>query len=849
MHPPKSIFASMQIPICRDLYRCFPRELPTREDLFRSFRQGFDRDPARAARAVEDDLLHRVVRAAVICEFRMTALEADRVEEAAGRADAAADTAVGIHIAHAAGEAIVRLQLLDRKHHVVPTEGAEGARVARQGQAVAGVQTAVDAPGRLVPFLDLRGGVFLFDGETLRIDRRESVPVRLALGKAHAQLFEDRPLRLAAFLRRAEHGHWIAHLREEIRAAQLRPAGTDDRHGQRIIFVLALETHLARDQLVYVPLFQLGQALHRPADLHGAVHRAPHADLLAAAVAGAGADGGEGIVLPQQLQRVELSALFDQLQHALDGSMRRAGAFAGRRPGGVAVDLVAVAVVLPPVLFAPAPCLGGELLVFIDDRTILRVQLAAEPHRARGADLLALAAGDALVPVHDRAVGGGRAVLVVEQLRAAQGEAVAHRAVADGEDVLPAVSVGDLMHEAVFLGALQQRDHLVVARPLGLAGLHQVVGVIAHLDAALVRQLAAALAAQDHARPADAIADRQLIAVLFEPVGKLLDRQRLALLRDRSLDRDRVEAQPRAARGHHMGDQLQRLLGHLIEELRDLRVLFQKRLVEHQILRAAHDEDRHHILPVPVRVMAVVLHEADVRELVQQGLDLRFLPAGLFGKLRRGGRLAPPHFQHQLRLLVGKQHVEHFVFPTALVHADKAHFGVHAVGQHPRQFYDDRSHVFPLLLPLRVFLIAPSGDIPDQLQRQVSVVRQADRALACVKIGEPVRKGLDSLVAGIEADVLLRRREMDDIPPLPVGGHGPADLLLRLRNGRADRLPDRLQPRPDSLVLQADILIDRLRFEAVMLLIFSRQFPPAFRASPHTHSSTIPLCRDLFSAL
>ena len=97
----------------------FSRELPTRENLFRPFRQGFDRDPARAARAVEDDLLHRVVRTAVICEFRMTALEADRVEEAAGRADAAADAAVGIHIAHAAGQTAVLFELFHRQHRLI----------------------------------------------------------------------------------------------------------------------------------------------------------------------------------------------------------------------------------------------------------------------------------------------------------------------------------------------------------------------------------------------------------------------------------------------------------------------------------------------------------------------------------------------------------------------------------------------------------------------------------------------------------------------------------------------------------------------------------------------------------
>ena len=164
------------------------------EFLFRFLCQRFDRDPARAACAVEDDLFHGIVGAAVIGKLRVTAFETDRVEEAAGRADAAADTAVGIHVAHAAGETVVLFQLLYRQHDVVPAEGAEAARVTGQGLAVAGMQTAVDALGRLVPLLDLRGGVFLFDGETRQIDRGESAPVRLALGEAHTQLFENRPL-------------------------------------------------------------------------------------------------------------------------------------------------------------------------------------------------------------------------------------------------------------------------------------------------------------------------------------------------------------------------------------------------------------------------------------------------------------------------------------------------------------------------------------------------------------------------------------------------------------------------------------------------------------------------------
>ena len=44
-------------------------------------------------------------------------------------------------------------------------------------------------------------------------------------------------------------------------------------------------------------------------------------------------------------------------------------------------------------------------------------------------------------------------------------------------------------------------------------------------------------------------------------------------------------------------------------------------------------------------------------------------------------------------------------------------------------------------------------------------MRQADRSLAGVKIGKSVRKGLGGLPAGMEADVLLRRGKLDDVPP------------------------------------------------------------------------------------
>ena len=112
-------------------------------------------------------------------------------------------------------------------------------------------------------------------------------------------------------------------------------------------------------------------------------------------------------------------------------------------------------------------------------------------------------------------------------------------------------------------------------------------------------------------------------------------------------------------------------------------------------------------------------------------------------------------------------------------------------------------------------------------------MRQPDRPLAGVELRQPLREDFGGLPAGIQADVLFERRKMDEVLPFPEGGHLPADLLLRLRDGRSDGLPNGSQPGLNGFRLLADVFVDRLRLDAEMVLIFPRQFFPAFRTSPH----------------
>ena len=248
------------------------------------------------------------------------------------------------------------------------------------------------------------------------------------------------------------------------------------------------------------------------------------------------------------------------------------------------------------------------------------------------------------------------------------------------------------MHIAAVLGPLQYVQYLLIAGGSGLAGLHKILGIVAHQNAAVVLDLAAALILGDHGHAALAGGQGKAVLVLVQPVGDMLDVQGLTLLGDGLFHRDHVEAQPRAAGRHHVGDGGQGQIGHLIGELTHLGMGGLQLLVEHQVLRAAHHEHGDHILLVMILIVPVVFHNAGLGQLVQQALHFGFVPSQLLCQLRRGVGLAHLHFQHQLGHLVGENGVQHPIFRAALVHFGLPQLNIHAVGDMLCQFYDDLSH-------------------------------------------------------------------------------------------------------------------------------------------------------------
>lgn len=180
--------------------------------------------------------------------------------------------------------------------------------------------------------------------------------------------------------------------------------------------------------------------------------------------------------------------------------MRRAVALAGGGAGVIAVGgRIVVSVIFVPHFRAPFGLIRQHLLR-IDDRPLLRTQLLPELGGTRRAHLGALTAGNALFRIDMRAVSGCGHIRRVEQLAGAQRVAGADAAVADAVDLVLAVNIRDLVHKAVFLGALQDLHDLFARCRARFVGLDGVGRHVTDGNAYVLFQMAAALIAHSRDR-------------------------------------------------------------------------------------------------------------------------------------------------------------------------------------------------------------------------------------------------------------------------------------------------------------------------------------------------------------
>ena len=161
---------------------------------------------------------------------------------------------------------------------------------------------------------------------------------------------------------------------------------------------------------------------------------------------------------------------------------------------------------------------SGQFLLGILDFALFGAELLTEFYGACRADFNALAAGYALFFFNVGTVSGCGKVRRIEVLAGAQCKADTQVAVAETENFVLAVDVGDLVDIAVFFSTLADVQSLFLGNRAALAGFNQVLGKVAETDAAVVLDLAGAFAEETAGIAAGAVTDRKLSFIFVQPV-------------------------------------------------------------------------------------------------------------------------------------------------------------------------------------------------------------------------------------------------------------------------------------------------------------------------------------------
>ena len=335
--------------------------------------------------------------------------------------------------------------------------------------------------------------------------------------------------------------------------------------------------------------------------------------------------------------------------------MRGAGRLAGSGAGLMRLDAVVVAVVGRPLGVVPFGGIGQLLARILGHLSagLFAAELLAQLSGTGRAHLNAATAGHALVLLDLGDIGRARQVGRVEQLRGAQGIAHVDVAVADGEDLVLAVDVGDLVHKAVVLGLAQDVVDLVAGHVMATIGLDHVVGHIAHGDAPIGRVVGTALTHHATARAAAAGAGGILTLVFVEPMLDMLNRHRGARGVNGLLDRNDVHADTGASGRHHRRGLGQRSLGRLLKELGVDRMLLELAHAHVEELGGTRHQHGQDPLLGALGIFPVVLEQTRVAHVVEHLLDIGLGHAGELDHLGQRIGTAHLHLAEHFGLLVG----------------------------------------------------------------------------------------------------------------------------------------------------------------------------------------------------
>ena len=258
------------------------------------------------------------------------------------------------------------------------------------------------------------------------------------------------------------------------------------------------------------------------------------------------------------------------------------------------------------------------------------------------------------------AVGRSGHVRRVEELGCTEGIAGAGGTVADADDLVFTVQVGDLVDIALFLGAFQDLHDLIVGDVAGiLVGLHQVFRHVADSQAHIAFDIADAFAAHGLLSPAGTYIDAEFI-VLFQPVGKMFHADGAVFVLDGFFDRDHVHTQAAASRGNKACHFADRIAGGVVEECGNLRVILEDPGCHHHVFTGTDDPFRNEILAFAGFVLTVKFHQPDLADAECHGFSFFRGHPGTFGHLGSSELHRALLFEgkHEPDLLFGQQTVK-----------------------------------------------------------------------------------------------------------------------------------------------------------------------------------------------
>ena len=258
------------------------------------------------------------------------------------------------------------------------------------------------------------------------------------------------------------------------------------------------------------------------------IHAAAGAFLFAFLVADTSAYCRQRVFGFNKIQGFLVSSLSRHLQIALYGNVSRAGNFTGCRTGRH--DVLAVLTVIG------VPCgLGyqmiGQLGVFRHLQFGLGAEFLSETQCVCRAGFHTLCAGHTFGFIDLRNEVGTDRVTGTEHQADAESEACAGAAVADRSTLTGFLNVGNIMHQAVLFGAVNDLQRFFLADLTGTAGADIMFCTLTHLNTHLFRQVSASVidggtgSAAGAGRHAEFVILVEIIAesLIIMNIGNILD--------------------------------------------------------------------------------------------------------------------------------------------------------------------------------------------------------------------------------------------------------------------------------------------------------------------------------------